>query len=757
MKKVWGVCSLTCAVAALSAFAAKNELNWRKFCYEPSTPILSETNANPTAEFHGRVAALERITPTNAKGEKTSLWKATAWRNERVHGQFVVWSDAAVPQVRCSVSPLKTADGKTIPADRVCARFVRYVLAKDALVGDILDTAKEVDLPANGFRPIWLTVSVPDEAAAGLYKGTLTVTGAGKKTITFPLELDVLQATLPAPKYWSFFLDLWQHPWAIARYHGVEPFSPEHYRFMEPILRELANAGQKVLTTTLTDAPWNHQNFDLYYTMVKHLKQPDGSWKFDYSIFDQYVTFGRKLGIGPQIHCYTLAPWGNTVTYIDAATGDLLKQRAVPGTPEHEAYWGAFLSDFQKHLEGKGWVNDVYLAMDERGLEEMKATYNCLMKYSPKLKIAMPGNKPPSQLKGVELQNYCQFIANLNPEFLAEAQERRTRGMVTTTYVCCGPGRPNTFTASPTPEQVWLPLYISAVKLDGLLRWAFTNWPRDPLYDSSFGSWAPGDTFLLYPGPRSSVRWEMLREGIEENEKIRALRRAGVDMSALDAALATFDFKKDTKASADALRDQVQKTRDAIEAAARTVKDAGFVSVFNGKDLSGWVGITDAHTVENGLLCTTPKAHGNITLARPYTNFIFRFEFQLTKGSNNGVIIRGNSPQDYNFEVQLLDDDDDQYKNLKNYQYNGSLYGVCAAQRGTLKPLGEWNEMEVRVDGSRFTVVQNGVKITDCDIAGMTELLDKSKRPGFRNASGYLGLMAHSSVVRFRNLRVKEL
>ena len=70
--------------------------------------------------------------------------------------------------------------------------------------------------------------------------------------------------------------------------------------------------------------------------------------------------------------------------------------------------------------------------------------------------------------------------------------------MVTTYSVCCGPRRPNTFATSPTSEQVWLGYYAAANGLDGFLRWAFVNWPRDPLFDSGFGPWPAGDTFLLY-------------------------------------------------------------------------------------------------------------------------------------------------------------------------------------------------------------------------------------------------------------------
>ena len=520
--------------------------------------------------FHGRVADTERISAENAMGdENRKVWRATAWRNERVNGQFVLWSGGKVPQMRLEASALTTDDGKCIPASAVTPRFVRHVLANGEGIGDILDTAERVDLPAGGYRAVWLTVTVPETAPAGVYRGSLTVTGSGRDRIVFPLELTVLSATLPSPKTWAFHLDIWQHPWAVARYHGVKPFSHLHYQLLEPIYRELANAGQKALTTTLTDLPWNHQNFDAYHTMIEHIRNADGTWTNDYTLFDEYVAFGRRCGIGPYIHCYTMATWGNRVYYVDGPTGDRVCVKLVPGTAEPEAFWGPFLTDFQKHLIEKGWVDNTYIAMDERSREEVMATAKCVQKYAPRLKLQMAGNRAPSAFAGIDLFSYCQSIHHVSDEFVKETAQRRAKGMITTFYVCCSPDHPNTFTASPTAEQVWLGYFAAAKGLDGFLRWAFVNWPRDPLFDTSFGNWPAGDTFFLYPGLRSSIRWEMLRDGIEEYEKIRWLRSHGADMTAINKLLATYDFAKNRNDGYEPLRRQIAETRAAVETAAK--------------------------------------------------------------------------------------------------------------------------------------------------------------------------------------------
>jgi hypothetical protein len=160
----------------------------------------------------------------------------------------------------------------------------------------------------------------------------------------------------------------------------------------------------------------------------------------------------------------------------------------------------------------------------------------------------------------------------VSPEFKEEVKARRAKGYVTTTYICCGPPRPNTFTFSPYSEQMWLGLYAAAQGFDGMLRWAVFNWPRDPLFDTSFnphhGSWAPGDTFLVYPGPRLSVRWENLRDSIENFEKIRVLRESSASTPELEAALSKIDYTSEAANGNEAyFASKVKAVTDAIAGA----------------------------------------------------------------------------------------------------------------------------------------------------------------------------------------------
>ena len=127
------------------------------------------------------------------------------------------------------------------------------------------------------------------------------------------------------------------------------------------------------------------------------------------------------------------------------------------------------------------------------------------------------------------------------PELLAA---RRRAGKPTTYYVCCNPLRPNTFTFSPPAEAHWLGLYAAAKGYTGFLRWAYDSFTEDPFFDTQHTTWPAGDCFVVYPGARSSIRFERLREGIQDFEKIRILRAAGADLRAVDAALASLSIQK---------------------------------------------------------------------------------------------------------------------------------------------------------------------------------------------------------------------
>ena len=194
-------------------------------------------------------------------------------------------------------------------------------------------------------------------------------------------------------------------------------------------------------------------------------------------------------------------------------------------------------------------------------------------------------------------------------------------------------------------------------------------------------------------------------------------------------------------------------------------KKQGFVSLFDGSNLDQWTGNKAGYVIDNGSVMVDPDAAGgNLYTNDEFADFIYRFEFQLTPGANNGIGIRAPLEGDAAYvgmEIQVLDSEDPRYKDLKPYQYHGSVYGVIPAKRGFLLPTGEWNKEEIYIKGNKIKVTLNGTVILDGDIKAasknFTETLDHQKHPGLSNKKGHIGFLGHGDVLRFRNMRVKRL
>lgn len=192
-------------------------------------------------------------------------------------------------------------------------------------------------------------------------------------------------------------------------------------------------------------------------------------------------------------------------------------------------------------------------------------------------------------------------------------------------------------------------------------------------------------------------------------------------------------------------------------------KKQGFVSLFDGTNLDQWTGNTSGYVVKNGVVEVNPEigGGGNLYTKDEFADFIYRFEFQLTPGANNGIGIRAPLEGDAAYvgmEIQVLDSEHPMYKELHEYQYHGSVYGVIPAKRGFLLPTGEWNQEEIAIKGNKIKVTLNGTVIVDGDIkeASKNGTLDHKEHPGLLRTTGHIGFLGHGDVVRFRNMRVKK-
>ena len=195
-----------------------------------------------------------------------------------------------------------------------------------SLVADVLEVRKSLDIEAQCTQPLWVNIWVPQDIPGGVYKGALTVSGENFADVRLPMKINVQKRTLPDPAQWVFHLDLWQNPYAVARYYNV------------PL--------------------WSRQHFDIFDSMVFRMKKIDGSWVYDYTVFDRWVEFMMSLGIDRQINCYTLVPWALKFDYYDQATNRIRFVEAKPGEAAYEDYWFSFFKRFCRAFTSEGVVRE---------------------------------------------------------------------------------------------------------------------------------------------------------------------------------------------------------------------------------------------------------------------------------------------------------------------------------------------------------------------------------------------------------------
>lgn len=485
-----------------------------------------------------------------------SVFRTTVWKGERVNMQLLVWSSDTLEQVRVRLNELKKKNGQAITTDHYQFNLVRYVLAshpyatKNAhcdtnpfengfMMPDRFEPFERFDLPGKTLRPIWLMLDVPASVSAGTYSGKIRIQSM-QQSISLRIEINVQNQLLPQPGDWKHRLDLWQNPWVVAWHNHVAPWSDEHKILLKQHLKPYAEAGGAYITTYAVHSPWSDNSFRIEEGMIEWIRQKDRSWKFDYRIFDEYVTLAMECGINKAITIYTAIPWGNRFRYLDEITGNYIYESWEPGTEEFAKHWNIFLTDLRNHLKHKGWFDITYIGINENPMPQTLAAIRVVKTHSKDWKITYAGDwhKELDEL----LDDYsCLFGKE---PLLNELQARKLRGASSTYYVCCNPPVPNNFLFSPPIEGRWISWYSAACGYDGFLRWAYDAWPEDPNRDARHGSWPAGDCFMIYPGGHSCIRFEKMREGIVEYEKIRILKEKALNSTNPKVKKLTSELKK---------------------------------------------------------------------------------------------------------------------------------------------------------------------------------------------------------------------
>lgn len=494
-----------------------------------------------------------------ASGHKNSA-ELSAWKNDKAISELVLYSkDCSLSNVRVTASDLTDGEN-TIPAEHVKTTFIKSVKAYNGGYLGYGDKNRPVpeatganrsessdilyqqggfaEIGWNGVQPVWVEFDIPKDVAAGVYTGTLTASADGvEEPLTFTYTVKVADVVLPDADTYAdtFDIELWQYPYSSAEYYDVEPFSEEHLALMESSMLKYKEIGGHAITTTIVEEAWNGQTYsanDVHYpSMIKWTKNDDGSFSYDYTDFDRWVSFCKGLGIGDKIVLYSIAPWHNSFTYWE---NDTLQYEAfTAGSERYNAVWTDFLEDLIVHLEEKGWFEESYMGIDERGFSaaafdviesvtnedgESLKTAGAMDAFATKKDLAMRVD---------DLNIGDNAVAAHVAEFQNLLKEREEAGLRTTLYSCTE-HKPGNFSLSAPSESYWSIINAAKMGTAGFLRWAYDAWVEDPLRDTTHNAFEPGDCFLIYPDEKdavtpeskSSVRLERMAEGVRDVNKL---------------------------------------------------------------------------------------------------------------------------------------------------------------------------------------------------------------------------------------------
>ena len=478
-------------------------------------------------------------------------WRSTVWKGERIQKQILIDGVSLNDAISIVASDLVTDTEavSSIPASAVSFRYPRFVKGDIEALGcgsyerrgeptwlsDALITqppGRADDWPADDSYPraVWVAIDIPPDAIAGDYEGTFTISTGPDTETTLQVSLKVTEWSMPDREDRRFHLDLWQFPVTpLDRYNDAHwnqrasPWSERHYQLLEPFYRYLAELGQRSVTTYIKEGAFAAPS------MVEWTALESGNrWEFDYTAFDAHVERLAQWGLDGQINAFSLVGWNqDTIIFHDAASGQQKALKAEVGSKVYNALWNDFLTDFKRHLVSKGWFDRTVLFMDEVPQDQMISVIRLIRYNDPKWKIGLAYGRAPSEL----IVNSLYDVSGL---FESEQKVRihRNLGQLATFYTSCAQRRPNNYVAADAnpADMTAMAWYAAAQDYQGYLRWAYDNWKSAEPFDLRDGWHTAGDFSVVYRSSNEadmtvvpSIRSELLRDGIEDYEKIRVL------------------------------------------------------------------------------------------------------------------------------------------------------------------------------------------------------------------------------------------
>ena len=323
-----------------------------------------------------------------------TTWSSVTWKGERIQQHILVKDVPSNSQISLVSSEFATGKNDTIPANAVSFRYPRFVAghsevrscSKDyqeenttVYLSDALFSEPVQTLPASWPELVWMSVNIPSETPAGEYSGTVTISavsgGISIARTSLDVSIQVAPWTMPDATDRQFHLDLWQFPVSVLdRYNDANPgdrielWSEEHYALLEPTYRYLSELGQRTVTTYIKEGALGAPS------MIQWTLKRNGTWEYDYSVFDTYVVRLASWGLDQQINAFSPIGWNwGDAPFWDETTQRKKTFRADVGSAAWNTRWRHFLTDFRAHLVEKEWLDRTVLYLDESSEEDVQA------------------------------------------------------------------------------------------------------------------------------------------------------------------------------------------------------------------------------------------------------------------------------------------------------------------------------------------------------------------------------------------------
>lgn len=460
-------------------------------------------------------------------------------RNEYLSLQ-VLYAPVGRPEtVTAHLSDLTGPNGTTIPSQHCQVRLLEYVPFGDRWLPDPLMEQQPFRPSGHGPIVLWVTVHVPQDARAGDYRGTVTMSADGGAPIARQVGIRVWDVTLPQETHLQS--SFWLFRAQIRRHFDLPADVPmeDYYPYID------LTTSHRLSPVDVVEGPTE--------PMVKVYREQDGSLSYDFSYWDLYLD-RLKAGGANTIHLgftHWMAHYfsGDRPAVIDRQTGETVALGYEFGTVEHLDALGRYLRAAADHLKQRGEFDKCYIQpWDEPHGDGLAKSYTVLkgiMERVPDIPRLMDAVYPDAH--GGEMAQVVNLWCPLSPMVgQGHYSKVRERGDTMWWYVCCGPRRPfaNLFTNWKVPEMRALFWQTWQHKITGLLYWGLNYWtswgaelqpagerfPRGPWVasTSNLNGDYMGDGYFIYPGetvdkPLSSLRLETIRDGIEDYELLYLL------------------------------------------------------------------------------------------------------------------------------------------------------------------------------------------------------------------------------------------